>query len=244
MWTREDLKRTAKTSLKGYYWLAFVVCLLAGLIGAGNASAGSSYTSMNNMTESGGYTYDELLFILPIFVGILIIFYVIAIVYSTFLGNIIMIGKKHFFLSSREQTPQFTFLFANFRRGRYMGTVKTMFLTYLYIGLWTLLLIVPGIIKSYQYYMVSYIMAENPTISTKRALEISKHMTQGDKFNIFILELSFLGWYLLGLLACCVGGVFVNPYQEATLAELYALKRQEALDSGFVSASELCGFNN
>ena len=93
------------------------------------------------------------------------------------------------------------------------------------VFLWSLLFIIPGIIKSYEYCMIPYILAENPEIEMDRAFEISRKMTKGEKWKIFVLGLSFIGWYLLGLLCCCVGTIFVDPYSEATYAELYQVMR-------------------
>ncbi len=64
----------------------------------------------------------------------------------------------------------------------------------LYTVLWTLCLIIPGIVKSYEYKMIPYILAENPRILRKRAFEISKNMMDGEKWNAFVIDLSFIGW--------------------------------------------------
>ena len=117
-----------------------------------------------------------------------------------------------------------------------------MFTTQLFVGLWTLLFIIPGVIKQLAWSQVPYILAENPGMTGKRAREISERMTDGKKWEIFVLELSFIGWILLGALACGVGTFFVMPYVDATYAELYAKLRQNALESGYVSAEELPGF--
>jgi uncharacterized membrane protein len=105
--------------------------------------------------------------------------------------------------------------------------------------LWFLLLIIPGIVKYYAYRMVPYILADNPEINYKRALELSTRMTKGEKFDIFVLDLSFIGWYLLGTLAFVVGILFVMPYQNATEAELYIILRQNAIQNGFCTYEEL-----
>ena len=102
-----------------------------------------------------------------------------------------------------------------------------MFLTNLFIGLWTLLFIIPGIIKSYSYRMVPYILSETPKLDYKEALNISKRMTDGEKFKMWILDLSFMGWYVLGALALFVGVLFVNPYVEATWAQFYLTMRRK-----------------
>ena len=113
-----------------------------------------------------------------------------------------------------------------------------MFWKGLKVFLWTLLLIIPGIIKRYAYMMVPYILAENPNIGSKRALELSDQMTKGHKLDIFILHLSFFWWYLLGMLACLVGMIFVVPYHQSTLAELYLVLRDDLIQEGCASEEE------
>ena len=89
----------------------------------------------------------------------------------------------------------------------------------------------PGIIKHYEYYMIPYLIAEYPEMDSSEAFRLSREMMEGNKLDTFILELSFLGWYLLGLLACGVGMIFVDPYREAALGELYLACGRKAGDS-------------
>ena len=77
----------------------------------------------------------------------------------------------------------------------------------------------------YCYLMVPYILAENPDMKAMEALRLSKEMMDGQKWNAFVLGLSFLGWQLLGTLLCGIGTFFVQPYVDATFAELYAVLR-------------------
>ena len=91
---------------------------------------------------------------------------------------------------------------------------------------WTLLLIIPGIIKTYQYAMVPYILAEYPDMDYRSALDQSRNMMDGHKFQFFVLQLSFIGWEILGILACCIGIIFVLPYENATYAEYYEELKQ------------------
>lgn len=260
MWSRSELKSKAKLALKRYYWIAFVVCIVAGILGGSGGSGGGGGSSFRNYSDirdnnNSFYLGNDISAIeneistmivrfLPLIVGFLILAIIIGIVFSIFVSGPVEAGKNYFFMHSRENVSQFTNMFANFRKGRYMNTVSVMFFRGLYTFLWTLLLIIPGIIKSYEYCMIPYIMAENPNIDKNRAFELSKYMTDGDKFNIFVLQLSFIGWYLLGAIFCGLGILFVQPYFEATMAELYAVKRDEAIRSGFSSEIELCGFSN
>jgi len=89
-----------------------------------------------------------------------------------------------------------------------------------FVFLWTLLLIIPGIIASYSYAMVPYLMAEFPDLSVMDALRESKRLMQGNKWRLFCMEISFIGWILLGSLAF-IGFLWVNPYMDAARAAFY-----------------------
>lgn len=181
----------------------------------------------------------------------------IAFLIGSFLGAPISVGYQRFFMRNRHGKSKFTDLFAAFGKNRYMKIVKTMFQTNIEIYLWRLLFYFPGMVKFYQYYFVGYIMAENPNIDAKRAKEISKQMTNGYKWQIFVLQLSFIGWVMvfvleeifLAMISCGIlaipGVLLVYPlvgYQAATNAELYEERREYALMTGTVSKYELVGF--
>ena len=126
-----------------------------------------------------------------------------------------------------------------FNKDRYLDIVKAMLWRGFLNFLWFLLLIIPGIVKSYAYSMVPFILADNPNIGYRRAVDLSNQMTRGHKFRIFVLDLSFLGWIFLGLFAFFVGVLFVLPYINATKAELYLTLRQQALENGLTTEEEL-----
>ena len=88
-----------------------------------------------------------------------------------------------------------------------------------------LLFIIPGIIKSYEYTCVPYILAEHPEMDYREVLDRSVAMTDGHKFDIFVLALSFIGWNLLGTLLFGIGTLFVIPYIQLTNGEMYAFLR-------------------
>ena len=94
-------------------------------------------------------------------------------------------------------------------------------LTMLFIILWSLLLIIPGIIKALAYSQVFYILAEQPDMTPTEAIKKSQEMMKGHKMRLFLLMLSFLGWFILGALAFGVGIFFVLPYFQTTLANFY-----------------------
>ena len=97
-----------------------------------------------------------------------------------------------------------------------------MFCKNLFTALWSLLFIIPGIIKSYEYRMVPYLLAENPDMDMHEAFERSKNMMMGNKFDTFVLDISFIGWRFLSALTANILDIFyVNPYVFLTDAELY-----------------------
>jgi uncharacterized membrane protein len=99
--------------------------------------------------------------------------------------------------------------------------------TGLFVMLWTLLLIVPGIIKAFGYSMGFYILHDNPGMSTFEALKKSQIMMKGHKADLFFLELSFIGWILLGLLTLGIGWLWVYPYMSLSIANFYENLKKE-----------------
>ena len=115
-------------------------------------------------------------------------------------------------------------LFCAFK-GHFSRAMLVHLMTYLFTILWTLLFIIPGIVKYYSYSMAQYILQDDPTKSWKQCIDESRKMMDGHKGQLFCLDLSFIGWMLLGFLCCCIGVVFVYPYHEVARANFYmALK--------------------
>lgn len=171
---------------------------------------------------------------------IVVILMLLAAVISVFLSMPVAVGQNLFYMRARSADARVGDLFGQFSRGRYLATVKAMFLMRLKIFLWSLLLVVPGIIKTYEYALVPYILAENPNIPTERAFEISRRTMDGEKMNFFVLECSFIGWFILGGITI-IGNLFVMPYYNATMCEFYCCMRQKALSTGIASPYELTG---
>lgn len=101
---------------------------------------------------------------------------------------------------------------------RYLGA---MLLTNVYIVLWALLLIIPGIIKAFSYAMTPFILNDYPELTANQAIDLSSKMMKGHKFDLFWLMLSFLGWVLLGLLTLGIGYLWLVPYMYTSLAGFY-----------------------
>lgn len=244
MWTRAELKERAKAVLRVSYWKAFLVSLVIAFAGGHDGGfSGSSKWQVNRSqwnAATGGPGYNEYLpFIaLGVLVLVLVVMF-IAFAFRIFLGYPLEVGGRCYFKQAAQEDINMNYLTFSFSKGRYWNIVKTMLVKGIYIFLWTLLLIIPGIIKSYAYRMVPYILADNPNIEYNRAIELSNQMTNGQKFDMFVLDLSFIGWYLLGFLAFFVGVFFVMPYENATKAELYLTLKENAMTQGFCSRSEL-----
>ena len=241
MWIRSDLKERAKTVLRRDYWKAFLISLVIAFAmgggGSGSAGGGSRYQlNKNDKLFQGGFTVDVdwavLIPILAIVLLIIIAVMIFAIAIRVFIGYPLEVGGRRYFIKTvQSQDNRLCFTYA-FQSGNYLKIVGSMLLRSIQLFLWFLLLVIPGIVKSYEYRMVPYILAENPRIGAKEAIQLSRRMTDGSKFSMFVLDLSFLGWILLGLLACFVGVLFVQPYVDMTMAELYIDLRKNALEKG------------
>ncbi len=250
MWTREELKGRAKDCLRKYYWMAFLVSLVASLLGeglSGGAGAGGRFNvNFRNdrapqVQESAGDLAGSInpgmaMAVVAIVLVVIVIVFLFGVLWSTFMGNVVEVGCCRYFMESRAsgQSAGLGRLFWCFERGKYLNVVKVMFLKNLFIFLWTLVLIVPGIIKSYEYAMVPYILSENPNMDYRDALDLSRRMMDGEKFSFFVLQISFIGWELLGALLCGIGIFFVLPYENATFAEFYAIARRGSKAAGAI----------
>ena len=251
MWTREMLKTNAKFALKARYWMAVLVSLIAGfLMGGSSGFSGMSSFRYNLQTNSTNFSGIKDFFtqnsrvLLPIMAGAAVIGFIAicaSIAFGIFVANPVGVGQNSYYLQNRIGKGEITTLFSAFKAG-YLNVVKVLFFKNLYIFLWSLLFIIPGIIKTYEYFAVDYILAENPHMDEKRALELSRLMTQGEKWNIFVVGLSFIGWVLLSMFTCFIGLIFLKPYIQATFAELYTALREKALAQNLAGTDELPGF--
>ncbi len=244
MWTRAELKHRAKNVLRGNYWKAFLVSLV--IVFASEGYGGSSGRSGSE--EISSFVKDvsgdfRIVTILMILLGIVVTVFVLSLVVQFLVLNPLEVGGRRYFIQSAQYFDnRRCFRFA-FEGRHYLSIVGGMGLRGIYLFLWFLLFIIPGIVKSYAYRMVPYILADNPNIGARRAIELSNRMTYGHKFDMFILDLSFLGWYLLGALCLGIGVFFVKPYEYATEAELYLTLRENAIERGYCSLEELNLYN-
>ena len=164
---------------------------------------------------------------LIVFIIVFVVLMAVVILLDVFIFNPLEVGCKKYYLRNLNEPAQvgnIGYAFDN----NYKNITKTMFFRDLFTVLWTLLFIIPGIVKSYEYQMIPYLLADNPQMTKEQAFEESKHMMQGQKWKAFVLDLSFIGWNILSALTLGILGIFyVQPYMDATHAALYEALRYE-----------------
>lgn len=255
MWDRKLFKENAKLNEHRNHWPAVGVTILAVLL-TGETNA-VTYNFTWNVYGSDLFNYgyygmggDDWYNLLSALIAVWMVAMVFLIYASIIRGilrllvsNQYVVGESRFYMENRvKDNVKFNTVKFGFTKN-YGNVLLTQFLKDLYIFLWSLLLIVPGIVRGYGYFCVQYILSENPDIDHNRALELSREMTNGFKWKIFVTDLSFILWYMLNGLTLGILGIFyLNPYIHATRAEMYAFLRGNALANGITTTAELQGF--
>ncbi|MCC6095560.1 MAG: DUF975 family protein [Eubacterium sp.] len=238
MWTRAGLKNRAREVFTANYWKALLAALLLGIVASGGDSSGflsGIFTGgMNYGTISAGddaFQFSGMagfglgFLAAGIIITIVIIGLAIFLVMDIFLFKPLEVGIRKFYYTNLHQKAELKELAAGFDHS-YMNVVKIMFFRGLYTFLWSLLFVIPGIVKSYEYRMIPYLLAEHPEMSMEEAFAISRNMMDGNKWKAFVLDWSFILWEFLSAVTLGIVGIFyVNPYVAQTSAALYdALK--------------------
>lgn len=208
MKTNQEFKNEALASLKGNWPAAVVSTLVMVLIG-GSVSGVSCGTETYPVLTLPFFLFS-IFVVLPIGVGFNMAYRKLLAEGDTdILGNMFRIGFS----------------------SRYLKIVCTMLLVNIYVFLWTLLFIVPGIIKTFSYAMTPYILVEEPELTANQAIDKSRAMMKGHKFDLFWLYLSFIGWGILCILTVGIGFLWLVPYIEASSSAFYA-EVKAAYESG------------
>lgn len=192
--------------------------------------------NLNSATKSQKYIFKiwdaiNLFHIQEVTTGIILsIAAVLAFAFTIFIADPLIVGGKRYFLKAREGTnTKIGEMKVVFQKGNWINVAIIMFLRNIYNALWYLT-IIGGVIKTYEYRMIPYILAENPKAKRKETFKLSKQMMKGNKWKTFILDMSFFGWNFLSVLTGGLLSIFyVNPYNAATIAELYSTLRKDAL---------------
>lgn len=192
-----ELKAKAREQLRGRWALAVITILVASIFTG-------LLTSNRELIKRGLFTVSISFSI----------FYILF-------GGVIIAGKSRFLLNMTidKKTAMFTDLFSQFNI--YLKTTGLNLLIMLATTIGFFLLIIPGIIISYMYSQAFYILVENPEKTVFQCMEESRHMMIGHKFDLFCVQLSFIGWIILGAITCGIGFLWVNPYLELTCTNFY-----------------------
>ncbi len=242
MFNRMVLKERAKKVLSKSYWSIFTAILICNAV----SSLASGIVSI---ITGGGMTVSTLTLNPALFISFQVVTLALSVAVSALLTMPLQVGFNKYVLELSDGESNLSTLLYSFRTN-YVGISTVVFLKQLIItvltavplfliliganiliyseSLWTLAIIllgyvamIPLFIKTYDYYLVEYILTDKPGLTWKEALGESKLLMRGNRFKTFVLNLSFIGWVLLGTLLCFIGIIFVTPYIQATNAQLY-----------------------
>lgn len=165
---------------------------------------------------------------------------VVSFIFYFFIQKVYIVVSRRIFLEGRTYEKVASQRFVSIIKvRRWTKVAATMFLLALFKALWSLT-IIGGIIKKYSYYLVPYIVAENPDINPMEAIKLSRKMMNGNKWKCFCYELSFIGWDILSLVTAGTTAIFYsNPYKIATFSEFYTLVREKAKEENIELSDKL-----
>lgn len=214
----KDFRQKARDALRGRWTLAVVTTLVATLLGAWTNYPNVISNIINNEERYTKYLDlpQELIVLLPTILVIAIIWSLIVF----FIGASIDIGYCRFLLNMiNDKEASFNDIFSAF--SLFWRAIAMRLLMVIYTFLWFLLLIIPGILAALSYAMAPFIMAENPDIGADEAISESKIMMDGNKWRLFCLELSFIGWGILNIFTLGIGSLWLGPYISTARAAFY-----------------------
>ena len=217
-----EIRRQARDNLRGHWGQAILAAIVAGFLGGGITSAGSSAGGSAGSSssvldlEAFHSLPPEVINFTTTLLGVVGLLVLIGFI----IGGTIQLGYSVYLLKQyHRQETSIGDLFSQFFR---FGTgFAQQFLVGLYTFLWTLLFIVPGIIKSFSYSMTPFILADDPNLTANQAITRSRELMDGHKWQLFVLSLTFIGWEILGALCFGIGLLWVTPYKNAAYAAFY-----------------------
>ena len=213
----KDYRAKAREALKGKWKHASIAGLIAGILGASILYKGYAGSSAGSATEESAQSLSSFSFeTILAAVGIIVVVSLVMIL----IGSLVGLGYAKFNLSLfEEETVDFKMVFSE--RKRYKDCFGLYLRQFVIISIGTALLAFPGLIAFYAYCMSPYIMVDNPEMSAKEAMKASRAMMKGNKWKLFCLTFSFIGWDLLAALTFGIGNIVLCPYVEAAGAAFY-----------------------
>ena len=216
----KDYRDLARENLRGNWKLSVIAGMLACLLG-GLIVGTSFFPDMELKIEDMNFRDLKELFTFVLFNGGIIIQVTSILNLVHFiLGGVLQLGYAQYLLNQHDRREfQLNDLFSKFD---YFGAGFCQnFLRGLYVFLWSLLFVIPGVVAQYRYAMTPFIMAEHPELTASEAIRASKKMMDGNKWALFCLDFSFFGWALLSALTLNIGNLWLNPYRNAAYAAFY-----------------------
>ncbi len=243
MWTRKGLKEKAKAAVKRSYWktvlAAFLFSLLAG--GGGFNIRLQIPASLQTPEQARAiiYSFAEIPGMVWAFFGLFaFILFAVGIGIKLLLINPLTLGIYKYASDALNNNGNLSNIGIGFEKN-YKRNVYVLFLTDLFTALWSLLFVIPGIVKSYEYRMIPYLLADHPEMSKDEAFAASKAMMDSNKWDAFVLDLSFILWNLLNIFTIGLLGLFwVAPYTMLTDAALYDALRTDKPEAAAETPAE------
>lgn len=238
-----DFRRSARDALRGKWIFAVVVGLVAVLLGGTGSNGPEIKLEVNpagahaslelsgqtiysvgrgfdsGSTVSGEFGSEATAFLVGSAVYIMIAAIVLVVIYFI-LGSVVSVGYARFNLQLVDgEKPAFEPLFRYFSYWKTAAVARL--LQSIYVLLWSLLLVIPGIVATYSYAMTNFILAEHPELTASQAIARSKEMMYGNRLRLFCLHFSFIGWRILCVLTAGIGNLWLTPYTQAANAAFY-----------------------
>ena len=226
MWNRQELKALGKNAWRRNKVNCIIAALIITLLTAGGTAGGAAngQNSDGSIIDINGVPANpDSVTIIGVILGAVIVVGIVLVL-GYFIINPLVFGARKFFLDNADTNADLgrgnlSYVFHSPYKTNLRGA---LFGTDIYTLLWTLLFIIPGVVKAYSWRLVPYLLAENPAMTGPEARAKSAELMYGSKWKSFVLDLSFIGWILLGALTLGILNIiFTFPYMYATDAELY-----------------------
>lgn len=199
--TNYDVRRYARERLNGNWLKGALITIIVAVIGG--VLAGINFIWRDLIILGAALDVVIAIVLIPLQIGIMF-------VYLRF---------------SRGDTLEYSGLTYGYKNGMFLKSIGLTIMTGIFTFLWTLLFIIPGIIKAISYSLASYVLIDNPNLGWRECLNESKKLTNGCKGQIFLLGLSFIGWMILGALTAGILYLFIVPYMQTSFANFYDRRR-------------------
>lgn len=233
MWERKEVKAIGKLAFKANYWRSVLSALILMILLGGSAVSSYSNSGAGNNPELEqsvdelGNAYnslsnDQQSMLVAGLIGAGLLIFVIGFVLKAFIFNPLEVGCYGFFKDNIASQGNVDLGVLKTGFGNYGHTFITLLLRDIFLILWCCLCIVPGIVKSYSYRMVPFILRDHPELSPQEVITRSRQMMNGHKWNVFVFDLSYIGWHLLGAITLGLVDVFwTEPYRQNANALIY-----------------------